>query len=70
MDWPQLLIELRDCGLTQDFIASAVGINQATVSDLFTGRTKNPSFETGEKLRALHKAEQRKARRRNDAKVA
>ena len=70
MDWTQLLIELRDFGWTQMAIASYLGINQATVSDLFTGRTKNPSFEIGEKLRALHKAELRKARRRLDVKAA
>ena len=61
MLWTQLIRELREAGLTQEDIAASIGVSQPSVSDLANGKTKNPSFEVGDKLRALHKRISRKA---------
>lgn len=61
MDWENLIRELRAFGLTQEGIASAIGVTQPTISALATGKAKEPSFTVGDKLRALHKRMSRKA---------
>lgn len=64
--WQQLIRDLKDAGLTQDEIASAIGVTQPTISDLANGKIKNPSFVLGDKLKKLHARKTRKA----EAKVA
>lgn len=56
MDWKKLLAELMEAGVLQTQIAAECGVSQSTVSDLHRGATKRPSFEFGDKLRALHAA--------------
>jgi transcriptional regulator with XRE-family HTH domain len=60
MNWPELIQDLRAAPMTQAQIAVFVGVDQSTISDLARGRTSKPSFETADKLRALHKRVQRR----------
>lgn len=62
MNWPELLQDLRAADMTQAQIASFAGAHQSTISDLATKRTKEPSFEIGNKLLTLHKRVQRRAK--------
>ena len=55
MNWIELMADLRNAGLSQDRIAKEIGITQASVSDIATGKTKTPRWETGSALVALHK---------------
>lgn len=67
MNWKTLISEVKaGLGITQAQIAQRVGISQVSVSDLETGRTREPSYSTGTALVALH----RKARRRMARKEA
>lgn len=60
MNWENLIRELRDFGLTQEGIASAVGVTQPSISALATGKATKPSFELGNKLVLLHARTKRK----------
>lgn len=55
MNWPQLLSDLSSAGVSQTKIAAICGCSQATVSDLNTGRIKDPSFCLGSSLVELHR---------------
>ena len=59
--WQQLIRDLKDAGLTQAEIASAIGVTQPTVSDLANGKIKNTSFAIGDKLKKLHARKGRKS---------
>jgi predicted transcriptional regulator len=54
MDWKKLVVELMEAGVTQTQIAEECGVAQATVSDL-SRVTRQPSFDFGTKLIALHR---------------
>jgi hypothetical protein len=55
MDWPQLIKELQDAGVTQAQIAEKAGLTAVSaVSDLANGKTKRPSWDLGEAVRLLH----------------
>lgn len=56
MDWPSILKDLSARGLTQQQIAERCGVAQGTVSDLARGATKDPAFQFGQALLALHKS--------------
>lgn len=56
MDWPNILKDLSERGLTQQQIAEKCGVAQGTVSDLARGESKNPSFSFGQALIDLHRA--------------
>lgn len=60
MNWESLIRELRDFGLTQQSIASSVGVTQPTISALAAGKATKPSFELGNKLVQLHARTKRK----------
>lgn len=61
MNWKIVISEVKaGLGITQAQIAKRIGIAQASVSDLETGRTKEPSYSIGIALMSLH----RKAARR------
>lgn len=64
MPWTVLIRELQACGLTQEEIASKVGITQPSVSALAAGKVKQPSFDLGNKLLKLHAKVTRKAKAR------
>jgi predicted XRE-type DNA-binding protein len=55
MDWKQIISDLTSTGLTQTDIALRVNLTQGAVSDLSTGKTREPFHTTGELLRALHR---------------
>lgn len=54
MDWKSLIADLKSRGLTQVQVAALCGCNQSTVSDLWTGKAKRPSFPVGQALANLH----------------
>lgn len=61
MNWENLIRELRALGMTQEGIATEIGVKQPTISALATGKAKEPSFTVGDKLRSLHRRMTRKA---------
>ena len=63
MDWKKLLSELSDMRVTQQQIATACGVSQASVSDLKVGNAQQPRYAFGVALINLHRKESRKARK-------
>lgn len=55
MDWKQLISELQATGLTQTQLSERTGLAQSAISELATGKTTEPKWTTGDKLKALHK---------------
>lgn len=54
MDWKTVVIEIqRERNLTQPQIAAAVSCAQTTISDLATGKTKEPRYALGVALLSL-----------------
>ena len=53
MNWTSLLTALGNCGLTQQEIARHAGLAQTSVSDLLTGKTPDPRYTAGIRLRSL-----------------
>lgn len=64
--WADLLQEMRGTGMTQAEIAVAVGLSQASVSDLMNGEVKTTEYSRGLRILAAHKA----AMKRKVTKVA
>lgn len=60
MDWKKVIADLLDSGMTQVQIAAKCGVSQSSVSDLYRGASKKPSFEFGSKLMELHKPRRRR----------
>lgn len=61
MNWKTIISEVKaGLGITQAQIAKRIGIAQASVSDLETGRTKEPSYPIGVALMNLHRKAARK----------
>lgn len=58
MNWPDILEALRKRGWTQALLADRLGIVQSAVSDLRSGKTKDPKHSTGEAIRALLESEE------------
>ena len=63
MNWTQLLIDLKSARLSQTQIAEFCGCGQTTISDLYAGKIKNPSYPIGLSLIALSKKYKRKINR-------
>ncbi|WP_295986399.1 hypothetical protein [uncultured Variovorax sp.] len=59
MDWQSIIADIQKRGLSQSQIAMACHCGQATVSDLSSGKTKQPSFVLGQALITLSKANDR-----------
>lgn len=59
MDWQSIIADIQKRGLSQSQIAAACHCGQATVSDLSSGKTKQPNFVLGQALLALSKASDR-----------
>lgn len=54
MNWPNIIERIQaERGLTQPQIAVATGCAQATISDLATGKTKEPRHSLGQALISL-----------------
>ena len=61
MNWKTVISEIKaGLGITQAQIAKRIGISQIGVSDLETGRTKDPRYATGVALMNLHRKAARK----------
>lgn len=60
MDWKQLISDITQLGLSQADIATRTGIAASAISELATGKTKEPRWTTGQKLRALHRTAKRR----------
>ncbi len=54
MNWINIISDLSLRGMTQQKIAEYCGTGQSTINDIFTGRTKNPSYRLGSLLIELH----------------
>jgi predicted XRE-type DNA-binding protein len=54
VDWTNLLRELTATGFTQKQIAERCGVAQSTISDLQRGASKEPSYQLGARLVAMH----------------
>ena len=63
-NWSALLREMRETGMTQAEIATAVGLTQASVSERLSKESTVAEYATGLRILAAH----REARKR--AKVA
>lgn len=57
----RLLRTLVDKGQTQEQIATALGVTQATVSRMLSGEIKSPRWDVMDRLRALVIAPERDA---------
>ena len=55
MNWKKLIADIQEAGYTQTQIADSVGCKQSSLSDLATGKTKEPLYRIGERLVAMHK---------------
>ena len=53
MNWSNVIAELQAAGWSQPQIAAECGCAQSTISDLAGGRTKDPRYTIGEKLKQL-----------------
>ena len=62
MNWKSLLHDLRELGMTQEEIAAALCSTQSCISDLATGKTRDPAFAVGDKLQRLHAKLMRRVR--------
>ena len=55
MDWKLVIEELERTGLTQNEIAAQAGCSQPYVSQLKSGKRKNPDYHVGTALESLHR---------------
>jgi predicted transcriptional regulator len=55
MNWTSIILDLQNRGFTQTEIAALCGVSQASISDLATGKTRDPSFLLGETLLRVHR---------------
>lgn len=53
MDWKSLISDIQTLGMSQPQIAAVCGCGQATISDLVSGKTKDPRHSLGVSLIAL-----------------
>lgn len=54
MDWNKLVEDLKATGLTQEEIAELSGMATGTLSELLSGKVKEPRWSKGDALIALH----------------
>lgn len=54
MHWPTIISELKAAGVTQSQVAEKCGVAQATISDLARIEGRQPAYDLGTKLVALH----------------
>ena len=54
MNWKLLIDQLQTVGINQTQIALACGCRQPTISDIYTGKTKNPTYSVGSTIKELH----------------
>ena len=54
MNWTSIIQDLMASGLSQSDIANACGTGQSHISGLFRGDRKQPGWQLGQSLIALH----------------
>mgnify|MGYP000858788168 FL=1 len=54
MHWPTIISDLKAAGLSQSQVAEKCGVAQATISDLARIEGRQPAYDLGAKLVALH----------------
>jgi transcriptional regulator with XRE-family HTH domain len=54
MNWPDIIQDLIDSGMTQNEIAEACETGQSHVSGLLRGERKNPNWPLGQRLLDVH----------------
>ena len=55
MNWPSIIQDLIDSGLTQAQIAELALTGQSHISGLLRGERKQPGWALGDRLLALHR---------------
>lgn len=55
-NWAALLLEMQSAGMKQAEIADAVGLSQASVSDLMNGKVKTTEYSRGLRILSAHKS--------------
>lgn len=50
MNWSNIISEITAAGFTQQDIAMQCGCGQSTISDLYRGAIKQPTYQIGERL--------------------
>ena len=55
MNWPNIIQELIDSGLTQAQIAELCNTGQSHISSILRGSRKQPGWALGDRLIALHR---------------
>ena len=53
-DFAGMIDELRELGMSQTAIAEDIGTSQALVSQLQSGKVRDPKFSIGWRLKRLH----------------
>lgn len=65
--WASRIQDLRDLGMTLAEIGAEIGIATSSVSDIATGRTKEPGGDAALKLHELHRSRCKKSARASAA---
>jgi hypothetical protein len=55
MNWKSIILDLQNRGFTQAEIAALCSCSQASISDLATGKTRDPSYLLGQTLVQVHR---------------
>lgn len=59
-NWSALLLEMQSAGMKQAEIADAIGLSQASVSDLMNGKVKTTEYSRGLRIIAAHRLAMRR----------
>lgn len=70
MDWKIVIAELAQLGITQPQIAEACSCSQSAISQLSTGRIKDPRDSIGQAIRALLEAKRAEAAKKGESSPA
>lgn len=54
MDWKQLVADIKATGMTQEQIATEIGVSVGSLSELINGKIGEPKWSRGDALIALH----------------
>lgn len=63
MNWQSIISDLKTRQVTQNQIAALCDCKQSSVSDLATGKTKQPGFQLGHALMSLRGTNDRELKR-------
>lgn len=69
-NWGHLLAQMCETGMTQAEVGEAVGLSQASVSEMLRGFIKTTDYKRGVRIIAAHKAVMRKAKRATEGAPA